>query len=470
MIVALIILYLLLIVSLGLIAKKRGSDSVEDFFLAGRNVKWFLLGFTIFASWMSTFAFLGSPGLYFKLGVTWYLPHSFLVVASPLLLWLLGRRIWELSESKNYLTPADFFADRFQSKTIGYIVAVLCVIALIPYCAIQLIGIGKALESGSEGFVSYHIGVLLAVAGVSFYSMIGGIRAVIWSDILQAVMFMLVLILAVFKAIEVADGISNGYLQAVGSRPEAFIFNESKPGLPITLLLIWTFGFVLLPHMWQRIYMAKDRESLGKSILLSSSLAFLFICLPSMLVGTLLIGVYDLGDLGDTDKLIPIFFVEFLPVALPLLLVATFAAGMSTIDSQLMSASSVFSNDILKKRSKSIGRAFLVVFIAIILFVSLSPYARENIVFIASKGTSIAFMLLVPLLFALLQKTPSRVIGITTLVIGIVVLMVLELKLLDVSLPMSFGAPIAAAVLQGLIGLFIQIFDNFGSKNRHAEI
>lgn len=454
-----ILIYVFAVASIALFARGKGTKSGEGFFLADRSIGWVFLGFTIFASWMSTFAFLGSPGLYFKIGTTWYLPHSFLVVASPLLMWIIGRRLWTLSREKKYVTPSDFFRDRYQSKTLGYTVAVVCIVALVPYCAIQLIGVGKAIHAGTGGAVPYWSGVLVAALGVSFYSSIGGIRAVIWSDCLQGILFVTVIIIGLVKVILLTGGLGDGYALALENRPEAFLFNPEKMGTPITLLFIWTFGFILLPHMWQRVYMAKDRKSFGRSILLSACLAFFFICIPSMLVGTLLIGVYDISAFTDTDQLIPTFFADYLSSALPLLFVATFAAGMSTIDSQLMSASSIITNDIIKnkesekeiKRAAKVGRVCLLFFLILLIYIALSDYARENIVFIASKGTGIAFVLLVPTLFALYAKRPIRAVGLSTLFSGIFIQFVLEAQIVSYA-PMSFGAPIIAGIFQLLIG------------------
>ena len=74
--------YLLLTVGLGLSAKARSANTSEDYFLAKRQVSWVHLGLTIFATWFSTFAFLGAPGFFFSLGVNWFLAMgAFLLIA-----------------------------------------------------------------------------------------------------------------------------------------------------------------------------------------------------------------------------------------------------------------------------------------------------------------------------------------------------------------------------------------------------
>ena len=109
-------------------------------------------------------------------------------MASPSLLWFIGRKLWYLGKQRGYVTPGDLLADFYGISTIKYLVAVVSLIALIPYCLIQLIGIGKALEASTSGTLSYDFGVIMALVGIAIYTIIGGIRAIVRTDILQAVL------------------------------------------------------------------------------------------------------------------------------------------------------------------------------------------------------------------------------------------------------------------------------------------
>ncbi len=456
-IVTFVILYLVAGLCLGVFAMKRSQDSGEDYFVAKRSVSWIPLGLTLFATWMSTFAFIGSPGFYYKIGVRWFLPHGFLVVGSPLLLWFIGRHIWRQGREHGYITPADLLADFYKSHTVRLIVACICILALIPYCLIQLVGIGKVLEVATHGALPYVYGVVLSAVGIAVYTYLGGVRAIIWTDALQAVVFGLLMLVGATVAVKAAGGLAGGFKSATLVRPEAFTFAPGKVGSPLTLLVIWSFGYVLLPHMWQRAYMAKSEESLSRSIVLGSVLALALICIPSLLMGTL--GIGFMSDLPDTDQFVPTLYRTFLPAALPLLVVATFAAGMSTVDSQLLSAASVVVRDIAQPLAKQrftphierkLGRVFMLTFVSLLVALAVSPDSQGSIILLASKGTGIALLLLVPLCGPLFWTRATRAGGIASLLVGPAALLILEANLIKMHLPFGVGAPVAALVLQAV--------------------
>lgn len=455
-VIAIVLVYVVASVGLGLWAHARSRDTAEDYFVAERSLSWIPLGMTLFATWMSTFAFLGSPGFYYKNGVSWFLPHGFLVVGSPLLMWFIGRRIWALGRQCGYITPGELLADFYKSNTVRYLVAGVCLLALLPYSLVQLIGIGKVLEASTDGAIPYWIGVALAVFSIAVYTYLGGVRAIVLTDILQASLFGAMMLIGAGVALYAAGGLGEGYAASVEARPEAFVFDPAKVGSPLTLLIIWTFGYILLPHMWQRAYMARSGEALSRSIVLGSFLALILIAIPSLIMGTL--GIGFLPDVGDSDKFVPTMYSAFLAGALPFLVLATFAAGMSTIDSQLLSAASVVVRDLVRPkrradlsphRERFLGRLAAMVLLLILVVLALSPFGRQgNIILLASKGTGIALLLLVPLCGPLLWSRASRLGAIGALVAGGVVMFLLETGLVSIVLPLSFGPPIAALVVQ----------------------
>ncbi len=451
-------LYIAFSLFLGVRAHRTSTHSSEDYFIAGRSLSWVHLGLTLFATWMSTFAFLGSPGFYYNIGVKWYLPHGVLVVASPMLLWFIGRRLWTLGKENGYITPGDLLADFYKSSAVRFLVAIISLLALIPYCLIQLVGIGKALTTATGGAAPYWVGIVFAILGIAIYTYLGGMRAIVWTDILQACMFGAVMLIGVTIVLKQAGGPISGWAESITVKPEAFTFDPSKIGSPITLMIIWTFGYILLPHMWQRAYMAKSREALSKSIVLGTVLALVLIAIPSLLMGTL--GIGFMSDIADSDRLVPTIFREFFAYGLPLLMVAVFAAGMSTIDSQLLSASSVVVRDIVRPLrggridsglERKIGRWVVIVFVSLLTVLAFLPEAQGSIVKLASKGTGIALLLLVPTLGPLAWSRASRAGAVAALAGGGLVLLLLETGAVANPMPLSFGAPVAALIVQAVL-------------------
>ena len=452
---ALVGIYVLVILIIALLASRSARATSTDYFLASRSVGWITFTLTLFATWMSTFAFLGSPGFYFLRGVNWLMPHGFLVVASPFFLWFIGRRLWRLGTKYNFLTPGDYFAHVYASKSARYLAALICLLALVPYCLIQLVGIGKVVEATTEGSVSYALAVSVVSAAILAYSLVGGVRAVIWTDALQAVLFGLVLI---GGAVSITLSLANsGQLVASITAIEAgqTSFDPATLGIPITLLVMWGFGYILSPHMWQRVYMTRSAEHLSLGVLVGSVLAFFVIAFPSIIIGFLAHG--SGMEFGDSDTLMVAVFQMHAQWLLPILLVAAVAAGMSTVDSQLLTASSVVSHDLIGARDKEasawLGRATVFTGVLLLLGLALSPLRDGAIVLLASKGIGIALLLLVPLFFGLTENQGLRASGTATLATGIIVLGVLEFGELPITLPFGFGAPVAAILCQVLVGL-----------------
>ena len=212
--------------------KTRGSKSIVGYFIADRKLGYFHLGLTIFASWFSTFGFLGSPGFFYKKGMTWFYVIGLFIMIVPFLSWFLGRHIWALGKKYNYVTPADLLC--LGSKRIRLLVAIICILALIPYALVQFIGIGKVLASTTNNFISYELAVVLAMFATSIYVFWGGIKAIVFTDIVQGFLFLSVMMLASIIGIYYCGGLT----EIVSSKPELFEMDVIKLSDSFSLMLI----------------------------------------------------------------------------------------------------------------------------------------------------------------------------------------------------------------------------------------
>ncbi|MFC1771656.1 sodium:solute symporter [Candidatus Margulisiibacteriota bacterium] len=456
-------IYILISILIGFFAySKSKKANSADYFIAGRALSWVHLGFTLFATWFSTFAILGSAGFHYKNGISWFLVQGFIATAAPLLVWFIGKKVWLLGKKKGHITQGDMIAGSYHSSKLHYIVAVISLIALLPYCLIQLVGIGKILAVSTNNLVPYWAGVLIATLAIGLYSFFGGMKAIVWTDVLQGLIFGAILLFGCCIVVIESGGLIKGFSIAIQKQPDLFTFHSDTAGNFLTLLIIWTLGFVTLPHMFQRFYMAKSAKTIGRSITLSVVLGFLLVSIPTMIIGLLSVGLID--SIKDTDTLLPVLFAQYAPLTLPLLVLGIFAAGMSTIDSQLLCASSIIIRDILgpflKKRNLEInekvgGKIVIVSLITIVTIIALSPISRQSsIIVIASKGTGLALLLFTPILFALLgRKWISKSSAVFALIIGFFIYVLLECRLIHIPFPLGLGAPVIAFSIQILVYL-----------------
>ena len=135
--------------------KESTQNTSAEYYLSNNSVSWVGLGFTMFASWMSVWAYLGAPGAYYGQGLEWLLTHGFTGVGTPLLLWFIGRKMWFLGKKNGYITPGDLLADFHKSKYVRLLTGLISIAALIPYCLVQLIGIGKVVASSTGGDIPF---------------------------------------------------------------------------------------------------------------------------------------------------------------------------------------------------------------------------------------------------------------------------------------------------------------------------
>jgi solute:Na+ symporter, SSS family len=460
-----IVAYLLLILYIGYRAYRRNiRDDMDDRYLVGRNLNTFVLVGTLFATWFSTFAFLGGPGTFYLDGVNWLL-FGFFNSMGPVLILVFGIRMWAVGRRYGFVTPSDLLASYYDgSRRIRLLVALVSIVVLFPYSAIQLSGIAKAVAGLTGNVVTYTTAILFVAVAVALYSIFGGSRAVVWTDAIQGFIFAFLLIGTAMLVVSWADGWTAGWQSAASAQPEKLSFTGSTAGSYFTLLLLWTFGWVLTPHLWQRMYMAKSAQTLVKSAVVASGLALWVVTFSGAIIGFVSMGLFPEIPAGfDTDALVPLLYSQFLPLMGVVLVVATFAAGMSTLDSQVISGSSIFSLDIYREYKPDVakselgrvGHRFEAVFVTGLVVFTLLPAGQELLIPLASIGVGMALVFLMPLIGALFWPRATEPAAFWSTAAGWAVMLILQIGGYAERLPTTFGPPawgffVAVAIFYGV--------------------
>jgi SSS family solute:Na+ symporter len=444
--------YLILIAFIGYWAwRKNLKGDLDDQYLVSRNLNVFVLVGTLFATWFSTFAFLGGPGTFYLNGVNWLVFPLFNSLG-PVLIWVFGSRMWTLGRRYGFVTPSDLLATYYDdSKRVRVAAAVVGVAVLFPYAAVQLSGISKAVASATDNVVTYETSVLLVAVSVGLYSILGGSRAVVWTDTIQGFIFAALLITTAVLTVFWAGGWSSGWAATQNAAPEKLEFSGDTASAFFTLGLLWTFGWVLVPHLWQRMYMARSPQIMAKSMVLASGLSLWVVTFSGAIIGFLAMGIFaEIPGGFDSDALTPLLFREFLPIGAVALVVATFAAGMSTLDSQVLSGSSIFTLDIYRvgkpTASESllsrVGKFFEGAFVIALVGFTLIPAGQALLVPLASVGVGFALCFLLPLIGALYWPRASEQAAFWSMTLGFAVMVTLQLVPAALeALPFSFGPP-----------------------------
>ena len=332
-------------------ARRRTGSGVVEYFLAGRGIGGLVSALTYSATTYSAFMMVGLVGLTYKSGAAAIGFELTYLLGTVVLLSVFGPRFWAAGRRFDLVSPGELLSLRYGDKRVGAAAAALCLVMLLPYAAVQLMGIGYLLNTLSGGGLPFAVGVLLA-AGIAFaYSWWAGMRSVAWTDALQSgIMLVASVLLVLFLQTRMLPGGLGGALTA---RPELLRATWSFP-LFLGLALPWAFFAVTNPQVVQRLYIPKDPASLRRMVLLFAvfGLAYTLLCgYLGLAAGVALPG------LANPDGAMPELLARVPgPLALVVAL-SIMAAAVSTLNSIVLTLSSQVGRDLARALSPSMGDA-----------------------------------------------------------------------------------------------------------------
>ena len=250
--------YLFILLLLGVGSSRLFRGTSQDFFVASHSIGPFLLLMSVFGTTMTAFALVGSTGKSFERGIgTYGLMASISGLVHMAIFFLVGIRLWALGKRNGYLTQIQFFRERFESKSIGYLLFPILVLLVVPYLLIGIIGAGKVIEPVTAGafpelFTNPTIpawagGVPpwlsgLVICGVVLtYVFLGGSRGAAFANAFQTLVFMGMGMIAFYFIVQSLGGLEQAgkvamrvnekgdVVQDYRYEPEAGGLLENKP-------------------------------------------------------------------------------------------------------------------------------------------------------------------------------------------------------------------------------------------------
>ena len=298
----------------------------------------------------SSVAFLGQPGWAYQHGVGMLLPVGTFI---PLMAFWLGPRIWQVGKSVDVLTQAQFFGVWYNSQLLRGLAAIIALVGLIPYMAVQMMGGGYILDVTTRGHIPFWLGALLAFGVVSIYVYSGGLRGIGWVAVFKGIFMAVVGVFIVFRVVRFYYGEDMGLFTRLATVSPAYL---TLPGphhfvtytFWTTSLLISLCAFYMWPHLFANFFAAKSPRVIRQQAIflpLYNVLSILF-----MLVG--FAGILILPSIKPDTVM-----VEMVMRVAPLWLVALFCAGalsasMVTGAACSLAAAATLGNDLLQPRLK----------------------------------------------------------------------------------------------------------------------
>ena len=447
--------YLGLLALVALAARRRASETPEEFFLAGRSLGPVVLFFTLAATNFSAFFFLGFAGAAWQTGLGQYGILGLGTALVPVSFYFIGRAVWRLGKRKGYLTAPELIGGEFGSRALRRLVLLVMVVFTIPYLLTQAAGAG-ILISSLLGMDVLRLAGAITILAIGAVVVVGGMRASAWTDVLQGVVMIAAMLAAVVFVARGLGGFAEAGQRAFAAAPEHFM--RPGPGGAfsvagwVSFLVLWSFVNPMFPQLFSRFYTARSLRSLQATVWLYPLLvSFLFLA-------PVLIGVWARGsglEFSAPDTVLPAMVAAFAPTWVHLLVMTgALAALMSTADSQLLALATMLANDLGERKSTvRQGRllaAGLCLLVALLLVVGFNP--QTGIFTLLTQTTFAGLAALTPAALAALYapRIPAAA-PIASILAGEAAVALLRLKLLPTfGLADGVVALLAAGLVLGL--------------------
>jgi solute:Na+ symporter, SSS family len=390
---AVLFLYLAGMVYIGvrLAGKQKTTD---DYFLAGRDMPWIVVGMSIFASITSAITYMGVPGLVYEENVSFYVGMLMMPVAAPFIIYLFLPFYRELEVTTSY----EYVYKRF-GQPARYTVSGLFLLTRLGWLGTVIYAPALAL-SVVTGMNIWITILLMGVLG-TVYTVLGGLAAVIWTDVAQ---FIVLAGGAVWVAATLILGTPDGFsgIMKIAAETGHLNLHEWRPNLyEMTVSVVAISYFIQFMHDYgvdqvtvQRLLATRSFAAMARATCLNALFTVVIVGILAFIgLGLFAYNQANPGLLPETlerDKVFPYYIVHALPVGISgLVITGIFAAAMSSVDSGINSLSTVVVNDFVRPLRKAAASETHDVWLARVLTVVFGGFATGVAFFASSIGNII---------------------------------------------------------------------------------
>lgn len=425
------ILYILIMLGIGFFFHKRNKD-IDDYYVGGRKMGSLHIGLSVVATDVGGGFSIGLGGLGFAIGLS----GSWMLFTGLIGAWMsaviLIPRVKKLSENVKLFTFPQIF-ETFYNNKVALLAGIISAIGYIGFTSSQLLA-GAKLASATFMNLNMNNALLLMGAVAIIYTVLGGLKAVIYTDSVQWAILMTGLIFIGIPFSYNAIGGMDAIRATLG--PEFLQFNnlswQDFTNWFVTIVPIWFVGMTL----YQRIYATRNVKEAKKAWYIAGLFEWPIMAFMGVLLGLFARVAFENGmflDMGyesrdalDAEMGLPLLLRNILPFGLMgLILSAYFSAILSTADSCLMAASGNVLSDILGRTKK-----FKLESKRTLLFSKMLTFIIGGIaLLIAMKMTMVLELMLssyavmvsglfIPVLFAILSRKTNSVAAFLAMFMG----------------------------------------------------
>jgi solute:Na+ symporter, SSS family len=254
-------------IALGLMARRGHVMNLEQWSVGGRGFGTVFVFLLMAGEIYTTFTFLGGSGWAYGKGAPAFYILCYGAIAYSVSYFLLPI-VWRYAQTRKLVSQADFFVAKYESRTLGVIVALVSVAALVPYLVLQLKGLGIIVSEASGGVITQAVAVWTSSIALVGYVVVSGVRGSAWTSALKDVMILAVAVgIGVYLPLHYFGGYRAMFEAVEVAKPGALTLPSSgmSPAWFISTVLLTATGFYMWPQFFAGVYTARNENVFRKN-------------------------------------------------------------------------------------------------------------------------------------------------------------------------------------------------------------
>lgn len=381
----------------------RKQETTDDFFIGSRRMPWFAVGLSILATLFSTLSYLGTPGEMIKNGIGLFIGYLAVPFSMTVVFFL-----WIPFFMRLRVTSAYEYLERRFNYAVRLIGAGLFILLRLGWMSMVVFAASMALDRVKGDDIVMLSGpdiywwICAVGLGAAIYTSVGGIQAMIWTDVLQCLLLLAGVLMVIFYVLIVDQtGPVEWWATAAQHAPKhvapPLISWDITERVTIVWVLLGNFFWTICTHgsdqvVLQRYFSTESQKAARRSYLINVGVDLLMAVLLGT-AGLALLAFYlrhgELLPAGWTptksaDKLFPHFLGHQLPAGCAGLIIAAFICdAMQTLESGVNSITAVVTNDVVPRLRQGRPRILTELTFARVLTILITVIVTANAYFVA---------------------------------------------------------------------------------------
>ncbi|MFI3291003.1 MAG: sodium:solute symporter family protein [Opitutales bacterium] len=427
-----------------IVAKSKKDSSLLDYFFGGRKLPFWALSISFIASWWGAGSAIATADLAYQdgIGAFWY--YGVPVLFATFLITLSAKHIRKIGA----LTQGEIMQSRY-SPLVAKILALMIVIFMTLNAGSQMVALGDFF--GAFLGLDYTLALVVGTSVVLLYSIIGGFKAVILTDILQFVLLFISALAVFFVALYYSGGFENIAEVALSREKQGYTDFFASSGKYFVYVIVFGFSWSIQANVWQRVSAVKD-EGDARKMAIMSFVVFVPLYLIVVFTGMSALPLFETLPEGGAIQAIILNYMP--PVLAVFVIIGITSAIMSTMDSLINTAAMTLVLDLSKfKKASQAKKVFYskiatLVLSLIAMFFALNIRSILDLAWIASD--IITTGIFIPLVLGFLWKRGNTRGAIASMLWGIAYCSYNFLIFIGIALPKFWQLQSASQVIFGV--------------------